>query len=159
MAKRGRKSNAERAAVVAGVTPGQLDALIEQQRTPPPEESNETAGAEIVAKPLPSERTGVYDKLREGYLLAVACKELGLLPEHIAAHRFDLAEVVIVTRGGVKLRWPDDIERARALPQPQKDGQFPGGVNPNSKAWNETPEKNAALVAAVAAAQPKEPKQ
>jgi hypothetical protein len=106
---------------------------VDRGRTSKP--ANETAGAEIVGKPIHleavNEAARLFPLIGERVL-----PDLGLLPEHVAVHRLDGDSVVIVTRGGSKLRWPDDIARARALTQSQKDGQFPGGVNPNSKPWN-----------------------
>ncbi len=70
-----------------------------------------------------------------------ARRMLGLLPEDVLAGRVrpEDGKVVVVTRGGVKLVWPDDIEKARTLTQSQKDGQWPGGKDPSSKPWNEPP--------------------
>jgi len=91
----------------------------------------------------------VLAKTEVPVVLESVLPELGLLPEHVAAHRLDVGKVNLITRGGVKLRWPDDIERAKLLTQSQKDGQHPGGKNPNSKVWSDPAEANASLAAVM----------
>ena len=129
MAKRGRPTNEERAERAADAA----EALTREQIVADAESFGSDEETIDVSAAISSDE----DEAVAG---------LGLSPEHVASRRVDGASVVIVTKGGVKLRWPQDIARAKALTQSQKDGQFPGGVNPNSKAWHEPPEKNASLV-------------
>lgn len=59
-----------------------------------------------------------------------AAKALGLKPAHVLTHRSDESGVTIVTKGGSKLRFPEDTVRpdadtpskAESLSEPQKDG-------------------------------------
>ena len=62
--------------------------------------------------------------------LLSAAKALGLKPAHVLTHRSDESGVTIVTKGGSKLRFPEDTVRpdantpskAESLSEPQKDG-------------------------------------
>lgn len=91
--------------------------------------------------------------------VARALNEMGLQADEVASYRqTESGKVVLLTRGGVKLTWPDDIEKAKGLTYGQRTGLYVDGKNPNSKAWSEPPEKNPALVAAVEKAKAKEQK-
>jgi hypothetical protein len=171
MAKRGRPTNAEREARAAEV---QFDSSQIGQIMATAVRDN-VGGVATALAPITRERIIEDDVYRQAQAdqrvadearrygldvdalgaqyLGRAPAELGLLPEHVASSRVYGESLVIVTKGGTKLRWPQDIERAKTLTQSQKDGQFPGGVNLNSKAWHEPAEKNAALAATLAAQQ------
>lgn len=84
--------------------------------------ANETAGAEIVGSSIPVAHAGDP--------VAMAAKAMGLAPEEVAASSVTGDSVVIVTRGGRKLRWPEDLARARALTQPERDGMRRGQKRP-----------------------------
>ncbi len=152
MAKRGRPTNEERAARAAVQADASMivDTAGNVQSVEEVSITREMILADDVSLAPANEAARLFPLVGERVL-----PDLGLLPEHVAAHRLDGASVILVTRGGVKLRWPDDIERAKTLTQSQKDGQFPGGKNPNSKAWHEPAEANPALAAVLAAQQKK----
>jgi hypothetical protein len=57
------------------------------------------------APPPPAEPKGV---------LAQALKAFGLVPAHVLKHReTDSGGVVIVTKGGIRLRFPEDLESVK----------------------------------------------
>jgi hypothetical protein len=131
MAKRGRKSRAEQEEreILIGTVEERPDDADPGEAIQPLPEGFEPVGAGVCVPetPYPTE--------------AIARVALGLEPEHVLTIRVDGASVVLVTRGGMKLTWPQDIARARALTQAQKDGQWPGGKAPNVRAWNEPTEE------------------
>lgn len=54
--------------------------------------------------------------------LQIAIPAFGLKREHVLGHRLTEDGVVIITRGGRKLRWPGDEQKAAALEPQEKDG-------------------------------------
>ena len=74
---------------------------------------------------------------KNGGPLEHALQAFGLRPEHVLASRLDTqtGEVIILTQGGQRLRWPRD--EGRVLAQHEKDGTVPGSVPEAPKAASE----------------------
>jgi hypothetical protein len=66
--------------------------------------------------------------------IEAAMRHWGLTPDHILSTGERPGGVVLVTRGGQKLVWPDD--RERILTESQKDGQIRGDRHLKTP-WNE----------------------
>jgi hypothetical protein len=116
-----------------------------------PAPEREPSAAELL-KHLPEMANEIREALKDGMVAAVErCEEIYLAilatmhlePEHVLSVRvLDDGRVRFVTRGGRKLTFPDDVERARKLTQAEKDGQWPGGKPANVKSWNEPKEES-----------------
>jgi len=70
--------------------------------------------------PLPLTSDEDLSDLPEALQMAIVC--FGLKRENVLDHRLTEDGVVIITRGGKKLQWPGDEEKAAALSATDKDG-------------------------------------
>jgi len=106
----------------AGTFTGPASSDVEIGEAPPPPAPTplgHAIAAAVHAIPLLESEEDLSD-LPEALQMAIQC--FGLKRDHVLGHRLTEDGVVVITRGGRKLRWPGDEEKAAALTDTDKDG-------------------------------------
>lgn len=105
--------------------------MAKRQRRGEQETEQETARSEEPEPDAAEAATAEAAMLGDVSAVQRAALAFRLEPEHVAASKVNeledgTVEVVIVTNGGQKLRWPADV--GRVLAQHEKDGSVPGSA-------------------------------